>query len=160
MKNFVTVVFLMSAVVLTSRADVTLPGLISDHMILHRKARVRIWGWADSGENVTVEFNGQQVTAVTGSDGTWSVWLKPMKAGGPYDLTVTGKNKSVIKDVLVGEVWVASGQSNMELGVCAVVNANEETWSRFGPLITFFTATFTVKWPSGWRERKMGRASV
>ena len=73
-----------------------------------------VWGTADPGEAVTVAIAGQSVSATAGADGKWLVHLAPMKAGGPHTLTISGKNKIVLSDVLVGEVWVCGGQSNME----------------------------------------------
>jgi sialate O-acetylesterase len=94
-------------------ADVRLPALFSDKMVLQRDIRVPVWGWADDGEEVTVTFRGE--TARTkAKNGKWSVKLSRQKAGGPDTLVIQGKNKIVINDVLVGEVWICSGQSNME----------------------------------------------
>ena len=101
---------------LTARADVRLPGLFSDNMVLQEGARVAVWGWADEGEKVTVTFRGQTVTA-TAKEGKWMVELKKLKAGGPDVLTITGKNSIELKNVLVGEVWVCGGQSNMEFAL-------------------------------------------
>jgi sialate O-acetylesterase len=97
-----------------ARADVKLPALFTPHMVLQREQKDRVWGWAEPGEKVTVSINGQTKTTETGKDGKWSVTLDPILAGGPYSLTVSGKNTIVIDDVLVGEVWVCSGQSNMQ----------------------------------------------
>jgi len=96
-----------------ARADVRLPALISDHMVLQQGMAVAIWGSADAGENITVKFRGQQVSAVAGADGRWRVFLEPMEAGGPFEMTVSGRNAITLKNVMVGEVWVCSGQSNM-----------------------------------------------
>ncbi|MCS7314129.1 MAG: sialate O-acetylesterase [Bryobacterales bacterium] len=95
------------------RADVRLPALISDHMLLQRDLPLRIWGWAEPGEQVTVRLAGQTTETVADSAGRWEVWLRPMAAGGPHELVVRGRNTISVRDVLVGEVWVASGQSNM-----------------------------------------------
>src|SRR4051812_39229366 len=93
--------------------DVRLPSLFTDGMVLQQQMKVPVWGWADEGEEVTVSFRGQKVKAVT-KDGKWMVKLSSLKAGGPDALTVAGKNSITLKNVLVGEVWVCSGQSNME----------------------------------------------
>lgn len=102
-------------------AKVTLPALVSDGMVLQQKAPVRVWGWAANGEKVTVTFRGQSHTAVTKAadtkEGQWSVMLKPLDPGGPHELTVVGENRIVLKDVFVGDVWVCSGQSNMEFAL-------------------------------------------
>lgn len=95
-------------------ADVKLPAVLSEGMVLQRNAPLRFWGWADEGEKVTVEFFGQRTTT-TAKGGKWEVTLKPVRtAGGPFPLTISGKNQVAFKDVLVGEVWICSGQSNME----------------------------------------------
>ncbi len=98
------------------RADVRLPNLFTDNMVLQQRMKAPVWGWADEGEEVTVSFRGQKVKTVA-KDGKWMVKLSAMKAGGPDELTVTGKNSITIKNVLVGEVWVCSGQSNMEFPI-------------------------------------------
>src|SRR5262245_50009910 len=95
------------------RADVSLHNLFTDHMVLQRGMSVPVWGWADEGERVTVEFRGHKVSTRT-RQGKWMVELSKLEAGGPSDLKVTGKNTLIVHDVLVGEVWIASGQSNME----------------------------------------------
>lgn len=94
-------------------ADVRLPSLISDNMVLQQKAEVPIWGWAEDGEVVTVQIQNQKATA-TAQGGKWMVRLKPLKAGGPFTLTIAGKNRIEFKNVLVGEVWICGGQSNMQ----------------------------------------------
>ena len=96
-----------------AQADVRLPALIGDHMVLQRDQPVRIYGWAGAGESVTVRFAGRTVSTVADGSGRWEAWLRPMNAGGPYDLVVASRNTVTVRDVLVGEVWVASGQSNM-----------------------------------------------
>jgi sialate O-acetylesterase len=102
---------------LTAAAAVQLPNVFSDHAVLQREQPVRIWGWANSGENVTVRFHGQTVSTQTDPFGNWEAWLKPEAAGGPYTLSVSGDGGGAAverKDILVGDVWLASGQSNME----------------------------------------------
>jgi sialate O-acetylesterase len=92
---------------------VKLPGLFSDHMVMQRNMPLPVWGWADEGEHVTVEFRGHKVST-RAKHGVWRVTLGKLAAGGPDELKVTGKNTVTVRDVLVGEVWIASGQSNME----------------------------------------------
>lgn len=94
-------------------ADVKLPPVLSSHMVLQRDTAVPVWGTAAAGEKITVKFRDQEKTATAGEDGKWSVKLDALKAGGPDALTVAGKNTVTLEDVLVGEVWVGSGQSNM-----------------------------------------------
>lgn len=99
-----------------ARADVKLSPFFSDHMVLQRDAKVPLWGTATAGEQVTVKFQGQQKQVAAGADGNWRVELDPLKVGQPEVLTVAGKNTLTLKNVLVGEVWVGSGQSNMAGG--------------------------------------------
>jgi sialate O-acetylesterase len=106
------------AVTGAARAEVTLPHLLSDHAVLQREAPIHIWGNADPGETVTVRFHDQTRTATADDLGKWSLWLMPEKAGGPYTLTATGSAGGAgvtLSDILVGDVWLASGQSNMEM---------------------------------------------
>jgi len=105
------------SVALAARADVRLPRLISDNMILERSVPVTLWGWAEPGERVQVGFRGALRSTHADASGCWSVVLPPFTAGGPSDLTIRGRNALRIRNVLVGEVWVASGQSNMEFPV-------------------------------------------
>lgn len=95
------------------RAEVTLPAILSSHMVLQRDRPVPIWGTAAPGEKVTVTFRGQEKSAVADGKGAWLVRLDSLVAGGPDSLTVAGSNTLVLEDVLVGEVWIGSGQSNM-----------------------------------------------
>jgi sialate O-acetylesterase len=88
--------------------------LFAEHAVLQQGIPVPVWGSADPGEIVSVAIAGQKVSTTTGADGKWLVRLAPIKAGGPYTLTIAGKNQVVLDDILVGEVWVCSGQSNME----------------------------------------------
>jgi sialate O-acetylesterase len=99
----------------SARAVVTPNPLFADNAVLQQGLKVPVWGTAEPGERVTVEFAGQSVSATADSAGKWLVQLAPMKAGGkPQTLTISGKNKIVLTNILVGEVWICSGQSNME----------------------------------------------
>jgi len=97
-----------------TRANVTPNPLFTDNAVLQQGMSVPVWGTADPGERVAVEFAGQTVSATASADGKWMVYLAPLKAGGPFTLTISGKNRRNMNNVLVGEVWVCSGQSNME----------------------------------------------
>ncbi len=103
--------------VFSALADVRLPNIFGDDMVLQRNRQIPVWGWAAPGERVTVVFNKQTVRTKAGKDGSWKLYLKPETAGGPYQFRVKGKNEIVLQNVLVGEVWVCSGQSNMEMHV-------------------------------------------
>ncbi len=107
-----------------SFAQVRLPKVFGDNMVLQRNKPINVWGWASPKEKVTVKFHGQSKTIAAGKDGKWKVVLAQEVAGGPYELNVTAKSGSVnYKNVLVGEVWICSGQSNMEWPVRATDNA-------------------------------------
>ena len=95
----------------TLEAKVKLPPLISDKMVLQRDTELKIWGWANPGEKVTVRFRGNYYDTAAGEDGKWIVTLPPQKPGGPFILEV---NEIILRDVLVGDVWLCSGQSNQE----------------------------------------------
>ncbi|PKB16431.1 sialate O-acetylesterase [Flavobacterium sp. 5] len=112
MKKILVILFIVSG--LNVNANVRMPLLFSDGMVLQRNKTIPVWGWADANEKVEVRFNKQIKTIQADKDGKWTVGLNAEKAGGPFELIITGKNKIVIKDVLVGEVWICSGQSNME----------------------------------------------
>jgi sialate O-acetylesterase len=109
------------------RADVKMPAIFGSHMVLQRDQKDRVWGWGDPGEEITVKIADQQKTAKAGPDGSWQVVLDPMAAGGPHTMTIQGKANSIrLDDVLVGEVWICSGQSNMQWSVAATKDADLE----------------------------------
>ena len=119
-----------------ARADVRLPQVIGSHMVLQRDMPCPIWGWANPGEQVIVTFAGQEQSAKADADGKWSVKLQPMKANAqPQTMTVQGNNTLKLDDVLVGEVWLCSGQSNMEWSVAASSNPQEEASAANHPRI-------------------------
>ncbi len=108
-------------------ADVTLPKLFGDDMVLQRDMPVPVWGWAEKGEPVTVTFAGQEKSTVAGENGKWRVTLDPLKASKePAAFKVSGKNEIILKNVLVGEVWLCSGQSNMEMAFWMLSEHREE----------------------------------
>lgn len=98
-------------------ADVKLPNVFGDHMVLQQGQKNKVWGTAAASEPITVTIDKQTQSATAAADGSWHVMLDPIPVGGPYELTVKGKNEIKITDVLVGEVWICSGQSNMQWSV-------------------------------------------
>jgi sialate O-acetylesterase len=110
-----------------ARADVKLPAIFGSHMVLQQGQKDRVWGWADPGETVTVTIAFQSKTTKADKDGKWTVTLDSMMVGGPHTMTVKGKNAITFDDVLIGEVWLCSGQSNMEWGVESANDADLET---------------------------------
>jgi len=117
---------LLAAITSPLRAEVKLPSIIGDGMVLQRDREVPIWGWDDPGTTVTVAMAGATVTAQADDEGRWLVHLPAMEAGGPHTLTVNGSDSLSVTDVLVGEVWLCSGQSNMEWVVNNSDNAGQE----------------------------------
>ena len=117
------------------QAAVKLPALIGDHMVLQQGIPLRIWGSADAGELVKVDFQGQSVSVKAGENGKWAAWLKPLVAAGPLEMSING---TVIRDVLVGEVWLGSGQSNMEFRLQTAINHDDEIARADYPLIHLF----------------------
>ena len=95
-------------------AEIKLPSLLSDGMVVQRNLPSHFWGMATPGERVTVSFRGEDKSATADALGHWSIFLSPTKAGGPFEVTIAGTNTITLHDIYVGDVWVASGQSNME----------------------------------------------
>jgi sialate O-acetylesterase len=117
MKTLRLLPFAVSALSLFSfhaQSEVTLPRLLSSHMVLQRGQPIHLWGWAAPGEQVSATFRSTNATTKTDAFGHWNLYLPPEKAGGPYQITVSGTNQITLDDVLIGDVWFASGQSNME----------------------------------------------
>src|SRR5690606_3771531 len=98
-------------------ADVKLPRLVSDGMVLQRGQKVKLWGWADANEDIQLKFRNNDYRTKADASGNWQIELPQMKAGGPFVMHITGKNQLEIKNILVGDVWICSGQSNMELPI-------------------------------------------
>lgn len=125
-----------------ARADVSLPAIFSDHMLLQQDRAVPVWGWADAGEKVSVSLAGQTKTTEAGADGTWKVQLDKLAASSqPQTLRVHGKNALAVEDVLVGEVWLCSGQSNMAMSVSAAQDFQREQAAARWPQIRMFKET-------------------
>ena len=138
------VVILFASITL---ADVRLPAVISDNMVLQQQGKAAVWGWADAGETVKVKasWKSKKQTATADKDGKWCVNLPTPKAGGPYKITVSDKDsRIVIANILIGEVWVCSGQSNMAFVVRNVNNADKEIAAAKYPNIRMFTVTREV----------------
>ncbi|GAB3951298.1 sialate O-acetylesterase [Spirosoma harenae] len=128
-----------------AQAQLRLPKLISDGMVLQRDAPLTIWGWAKAGEKITVRFNRKSYKAVTGSSGEWKVKLSPTPAGGPYTMEIAGNTQLTVKDILMGDVWFCSGQSNMvhQLNIHDVTYANEIEKANYPQIRQFWIPTLT-----------------
>ncbi|MFY8229844.1 MAG: sialate O-acetylesterase [Opitutales bacterium] len=126
---------------LASAAELRLPAVFSDHMVLQRDKAVAVWGWADAAEEVTIEFAGQKKAAKADASGQWSLRLDPLTASAESRrLTATGKDgrKAEVSDVLVGDVWLGSGQSNMAMTVNRAKDFEQEKTASTFPLIRHF----------------------
>ncbi len=120
-------------------AQVILPPFFNCNMVLQQGIPIPVWGWASPGEKVSVTFNNKTVTAKAGKDGKWKVSLSPMNYGGPYSMVIKGKNLRTIENILIGEVWVCSGQSNMEFNLSSAINGEAEIAASNYPEIRLFT---------------------
>ena len=128
-------------------ANVTLPKFFGDNMVLQRNKPIPVWGWASPGEKVTVGLQGQTATATADPKGKWMITLKQTAAGGPYQLTVKGTNSISFNNVMVGEVWICSGQSNMEMPIAGwgkINNYEQEIAAANYPMIRHFKVPNTV----------------
>src|SRR5262245_12991220 len=115
--NCVALALLVGSYLLYSavlQADIHLPKVLSDHMVMQQNLPLVVWGHADPGERVTVSFRGQEASSQADAAGRWRVSLASMPVGGPFEMTLSAKNTLKVQDILVGEVWICSGQSNME----------------------------------------------
>jgi len=141
MKNLKLILTVLTIVISTqiSKADVSVADIFSDNMVLQRNLNVKIWGTAAPGEKLSVSFNGQKLKTKADKKGKWSVILKPMKAGGPLNMTISGKNEIILKNILIGDVWICSGQSNMQMKVSETNNAKKEIKNANYSQIRLFT---------------------
>lgn len=122
-----------------AKSQVVLPPFFNCNMVLQQGIPIPVWGWASPGEKVSVTFNNKTVTTKADKTGKWKVSLQPMNYGGPYNMVVKGKNLRTIENILIGEVWVCSGQSNMEFSLASANNAEAEIANSNYPEIRLFT---------------------
>jgi sialate O-acetylesterase len=137
-----------------ARAAIKLPRLVSDNMVLQRDAPLVIWGWAHRGERIVIDFHGARLKTRTNAQGRWQVTLPPQPAGGPFDMKLRGKNVVVVKNILMGDVWLASGQSNMEFPLVAhdgfggvLDAAHEQSAANFPQIRLFLVERATAMTP-------------
>jgi len=125
--------------------QIRLPRLVRDSMILQRDIKINIWGWASKGEKVNIKFNKKNYKTVTDASGKWLIQLPSMKAGGPYTMDITGNNKIFIKDILIGDVWICSGQSNMvhQMSLHDVTYAKDIAEANYPQIRHFWIPTLT-----------------
>lgn len=117
MKKQIILFSLIGLSLLSLQAEVKVANIFGDKMVLQRNQHNPVWGTADAGEKISITIAGNVYSTIADQEGKWRVRLAPMKAGGPYTMTVEGKNKITLKDILVGEVWICTGQSNMQWSV-------------------------------------------
>lgn len=128
----------------SAMANVTLPAIFGDNMVLQRNSEVRIWGWANPKEEIKLvsSWNNQEYKTVTSNQAKWELVIKTPEAGGPYTISLKGYNEVVLKNILIGEVWLCSGQSNMEMSASwGIDNGDEEVKNAANPNIRFFTVS-------------------
>ena len=113
-KLFNAIIFIAIIFCNSSYGEIKLPHLVRDSMILQRDTKVKIWGWASPGEKIKIDFLNKKYKTVADANGDWNVNLSPMKAGGPYTMKINGNNHLLLNNILIGDVWLCSGQSNME----------------------------------------------
>lgn len=138
--NHLNIITLLVLVVSSQhvRARVILPAIFNNGMVLQRNVNIPVWGKAAPGENITVRFLEQQLVAVAGDDSSWRVSLVPVPAGGPHTMTVAGSDTLVLNNILVGEVWICSGQSNMEFAMAKSLDAERDVSRANHPDIRLF----------------------
>ncbi|MBN1416988.1 MAG: beta galactosidase jelly roll domain-containing protein [Bacteroidales bacterium] len=124
--------------------NIRLPRIIGSNMVIQRNAPVTIWGWADARERVTIDFKGNTLSSRADDEGKWKIIFPSMEAGGPYSMIIKGKNTIELENIMVGEVWICSGQSNMEFNVIRSVNGKKEVESADYPEIRFFDVPNTI----------------
>ena len=133
---------LLLCCVIETNAAVTLPKIFTSNMVLQREKEIKVWGWADKGETITVNFNGQSVKTKADKNGNWTLTLKPMTHGGPFQMKISGKKNAIdLANILIGDVYICSGQSNMEWVINNTNNAEKEIAESKYPHIRLFTVT-------------------
>ncbi len=125
--TILTMLIINSSTLPSAVAEVSLPKIFGSHMVLQQEQPITIWGWANPNEKITVQLSSQTQEVQANEKGEWKAILPALKAGGPHTLTVKGSNIITFEDVLVGEVWLCSGQSNMEMGMTIIQNGQQET---------------------------------
>ena len=157
------IVYLLFSTQTLVYSEVTLPRVISSNMVLQRNMQSSIWGWASAGEEVTITLSAEAegvepvstTTVVADADGNWQIKLPAMAAGGPYTLRVKGSNTLELTNVLFGEVWVCSGQSNMQWSVSASKDSEAEITAAMYPKIRLF---YVPRVPSGFPQQDVDAA--
>jgi sialate O-acetylesterase len=127
-----------------AKGEVRVPSIIGDNMVLQQGVKARLWGMAQPGERITVTFDGRTEGAITDPHSHWQIFLGPLKVGGPFAMTIAGSNTLTFKNVLVGDVWICSGQSNMEFPLVNATGGAEAMAQANDPEIHLFTVQKTT----------------
>jgi sialate O-acetylesterase len=141
-KRFITSTVVLFIFLQISKANISLPEIFSDNMVLQQKSDVIFWGWARPGEKVVIkaDWMSEEISVLGNVQGTWKITVKTPSAGGPFNIDIKGQNEIVLKNVLIGEVWLCSGQSNMEMSAqWGIDNKEEEIKNASYPEIRLFT---------------------
>lgn len=158
MKKYILLFFFITNLV---SANVSLPSIFSDNMVIQRNSEVKIWGWGSPKEEITIitSWDNKEYKTAPNNEANWNVLLKTPEAGGPFEITIKGYNQITLKNILIGEVWLCSGQSNMEMNASwGIKNGEEEVKLANHPNIRFFnvpklTATSPqINLPGNWQE--------
>jgi len=158
MKKYILLLFLVSNL---ASANVTLPNIFSDNMVLQRNSEVKIWGWGSPKEeiSITTSWDNKEYKTAPNNEANWSLNIKTPEAGGPFEITIKGYNQITLKNILIGEVWLCSGQSNMEMSASwGIKNGEEEMKMANHPNIRFFSVpkltstTAQDNLPANWQE--------
>lgn len=145
MKRNIAVLIFSFFVSAPGNSQITLPRLIRDSMVLQRDTKLKIWGWATKGEEIKIKFNGKTAKTKTGADGKWRALIPAMKPGGPYTMEIIGKNKFTLKEILIGDVWFCSGQSNMvhQMSLHNITYASDIAAANYPQIRQFLIPTLT-----------------
>ncbi len=157
-RRFIISLLLILFITVGTFGQVTLPKLIADGMVLQRDTELTIWGWADSNEKISLTFMNATYQAAVDDSGKWNIKLPKLQAGGPYSMHIEGGNSIIINDILIGDVWVCSGQSNMELPMDRVrpLYESEITTANY-PFIRFFNVPQTYNFNEPQQDFESGQ---
>ncbi|HNU08142.1 MAG TPA: sialate O-acetylesterase, partial [Pyrinomonadaceae bacterium] len=145
LSRYLAVAVIIFGAAVSGFADVTLPDVLGSSMVLQQEQKAPIWGNAEPGETVVISFEKQKLTVVAGADGKWRVDLRPLKANfKPQPLTIEGRNKIVLNDILIGEVWLVAGQSNMQRLLRETANGGAAQAAANHPNIRLFNVSREV----------------
>jgi len=140
----INIIFILTSLTLNVKAQLELSKLFNDHMVIQRNQPINVWGWYDRNAEIQIQFNTKSYSAIADEKGQWRIVIPEMEAGGPYKMKISAMDESItLNDILIGDVWVCSGQSNMEWIVAESNNAEEEISSANDKNIRHFKVPLT-----------------